>query len=58
VVKDEKHKPKEILGGSVIRQSADQIKFKYEKEILLSNLEAHRFAIGFHKQLRNKFLGK
>lgn len=46
VVKDERHKPKEILG--------DKSYLKYEKEILLSNAEAHRFAIGFHKTLRNK----
>jgi len=46
VVKDERHKPKEILG--------DKSFLKYEKEILLSNAEAHRFAIGFHKILRNK----
>lgn len=46
VVKDERHKPKEILG--------DKSYLKYEKEILLSNAEAHRFAIGFHSLLRNK----
>lgn len=46
VVKDERHKPKEILG--------DKNYLKYEKEILLSNAEAHRYAIGFHKLLRNK----
>jgi len=46
VVKDERHKTKEILG--------DKHYLKYEKEILLSNAEAHRYAIGFHKLLRNK----
>ena len=46
VVKDERHKPKEILG--------DKKYLKYEKEILLANAEAHRYAIGFHKTLRNK----
>lgn len=46
VVKDERHKPKEILG--------DKDYLKYEKEILLSNAEAHRYAIGFHTLLRNK----
>jgi hypothetical protein len=30
---------------------------KYEKDILLANAEAHRFAIGFHKKLRGNFLG-
>lgn len=46
VVKDERHKPKEILG--------DKKYLSYEKEILLSNAEAHRYAISFHKTLRNK----
>ncbi|OHA97242.1 MAG: hypothetical protein A3C63_02960 [Candidatus Zambryskibacteria bacterium RIFCSPHIGHO2_02_FULL_39_82] len=46
VVKDEHHRPKQILG--------DKKHLMYEREILLSNSEAHRFAITFHKQLRNK----
>ena len=46
VVKDEKHKAKEILG--------DKQWLKYENEILLSNSEAHRFAIGYHKRIRGK----
>lgn len=48
VVKDDRHKPKEILG--------DKKWLKYEREILLSNSEAHRYAIGFHKKLREKIL--
>lgn len=46
VVKDEHHKPKEILG--------DKKWLVHEREILLANAEAHRFALGFHKQLRRK----
>ena len=46
VVKDKYHRPKQILG--------DKRWLEYEREILLSNMEAHRFAIGFHKQLRNR----
>ncbi len=46
VVKDDRHKAREILG--------DKKWLKYEKEIILSNSEAHRFAIGFHKKLRWK----
>lgn len=47
VVKDERHKPKDILG--------DKVHVDYHKrEILLANAEAHRFAIGYHKTLRNK----
>jgi len=44
VVKDERHKAREILG--------DKKWLKHEREILLSNAEAHRYAIGFHKKLR------
>jgi excinuclease ABC subunit C len=43
VVKDEKHKPKGIIADKNIRA-------KYEKEILLANAEAHRFAISFHRK--------
>ncbi len=47
VVKDDRHKPKDILG--------DKVHVDYhKKEILLANGEAHRFAIGYHKTLRNK----
>ncbi|KKR53969.1 MAG: Excinuclease ABC subunit C [Parcubacteria group bacterium GW2011_GWA1_40_21] len=46
VVKDERHKPKKIIG------EAEIIK-KHKKQILLLNSEAHRFAISFHRQLRN-----
>ncbi len=45
VVKDERHKAREIMG----------LKDKtLEKSILLSNLEAHRFAINYHRLLRSK----
>lgn len=46
VVKDEKHRPREILG--------DKKWLEYEREVLLSNAEAHRYAIKFHTTLRNK----
>ncbi len=52
VVKDERHKPKDILGDEPYR--TDQ-----KKLILLGNSEAHRFSIKLHKNQRNKnFLGK
>lgn len=52
VVKDEMHRPKNIMGDKDYSQ-------KYEKEILLANSEAHRFAITYHKKTRNKsFLNK
>lgn len=49
VVKDERHKAKDILG--------DKTHVDYNKrDILLANAEAHRFAIGYHKTLRDKRL--
>ena len=47
VVKDEKHKAKAILGN-------EEIVKKYKQAILLANSEAHRFAIKYHKNMRNK----
>ncbi len=47
VTKNEKHKPESIKGDSKYVK-------KYESEILLANSEAHRFAIKFHKDKRNK----
>jgi excinuclease ABC subunit C len=48
VVKDERHKPKKIIGGNreVIR--------KHKMAIILANAEAHRFAIAFQKMRRSK----
>ncbi len=48
VVKDERHRPREIL-GTVQMQSPT-----LHKSILLANSEAHRFAIGYHRRLRGK----
>ncbi len=46
VTKDEKHRPKIIQGiGNIID--------KYKNDILLANNEAHRFAIKYHKKLRD-----
>lgn len=47
VVKDEFHRPRQVLGNS-------KLVHKFEKEILLANSEAHRFAILYHRQLRDK----
>lgn len=49
VVKDERHKPKEIRGQSKLVE-------EFQKEILLANAEAHRFAVEYHKVLRKKSL--
>ena len=32
----------------------EDVVYKYESEILLANSEAHRFAIKYHRELRNK----
>ena len=47
VVKDELHRPKRIIGPRKL--TAD-----YENDILLSNAEAHRFAISYHRLRRRK----
>jgi excinuclease ABC subunit C len=47
VVKDERHKPKSILGDQELIN-------KYAEEILIANSESHRFAISYHSQKRNK----
>jgi len=49
VVKDDKHKAREILGNGQSRALT--------KSILLANLEAHRFAIQYHRKLRGKKFG-
>ncbi|KKQ35545.1 MAG: UvrABC system protein C [Candidatus Nomurabacteria bacterium GW2011_GWB1_37_5] len=45
VVKDEKHRPRQILGDQIIAR-------KYESEILLANSESHRFAVKYHRSRR------
>ncbi len=49
VTKDEHHKAKQIIGDQ------DKIGDK-EREILLANSEAHRFAITWHRQRRGKIV--
>ncbi|MEK7582157.1 MAG: UvrB/UvrC motif-containing protein [Patescibacteria group bacterium] len=51
VVKNEFHKPRGILGEVKLAR-------QYEKEILLANSEAHRFAIKYHRKLRDKIIIK
>ena len=55
VTKDEKHKPKGIIGDeSLIAKSLTTQAGK--KEILQINAEAHRFAIAFHRQKRSAII--
>jgi excinuclease ABC subunit C len=49
VTKDERHRPKMITG----REDAIH---KFESEILLANSEAHRFAIKYHREKRDKLI--
>ncbi len=51
VVKDERHKPKDILAKDDISQKFAK---EYKKEIILANSEAHRFSIVLHRKKRNK----
>lgn len=47
VVKDEHHRPRDILGERHLIS-------RYSRDILLANSEAHRFAIKFHRESRGK----
>lgn len=47
VVKDERHKPRAILGD-------ENIITKHKRAILLANSESHRFALSFHRYHRGK----
>jgi excinuclease ABC subunit C len=47
VVKDDKHKAKAFIGN-------EKIITENKAAILLANSEAHRFAINYHKNMRNK----
>jgi len=47
VVKDERHKPVNLVGDKHAIQA-------YERDILLANSEAHRFAITWHRKRRQK----
>lgn len=52
VVKNKRHQPERIIGPQEIAK-------RFEKEILLANSEAHRFAISFHRKRQGKkFMGK
>lgn len=56
VLKDNRHKAKEIL-GEVDQSSADIQVHPHAKAILLANAEAHRFAIAYHRFRRRRATG-
>jgi excinuclease ABC subunit C len=45
VIKDEKHRPKRIIGPA-------KLIAEHERSIILANSESHRFAITFHRKKR------
>ncbi len=47
VVKNERHKPERLIGDKRAIEA-------YEKDILLANSEAHRFAISWHRKRRQR----
>ncbi len=47
VTKDKSHKAKKLIGKKEILE-------KFQKEIILINAEAHRFALRYHRDLREK----
>ena len=49
VVKDEKHRPRNIVGDRELIKDR-------ERDILLANAESHRFAIGYHRKTSRKNL--
>lgn len=51
VVKDERHRPREIIGDEPCRSAR-------EREILLANVEAHRFALAYHRRRRKSVIIK
>lgn len=51
VVKNEKHKAREVIA---FKNKEKKIVKQFEEEIIFLNEETHRFAINYHKFLRNK----
>ena len=49
VVKDEKHRPRNIIGDRELIKDR-------ERDILLANAESHRFAVGYHRKTSRKNL--
>lgn len=49
VVKDERHKPKGIMGAKTTATT-------HKNAIILANAEAHRFAVLYHRKLREKLI--
>lgn len=51
VVKNDRHKPSALLGNK-------ELALSYERWILIGNAESHRFAVAYHRKLRDKVFPK
>jgi excinuclease ABC subunit C len=49
VVKDERHKPRDIMGDSKLAEN-------YKNLIIIANSEAHRFAVSYHRNRRDRIV--
>lgn len=54
VIKDEKHKAREIIGLKDLTLNSNPKGQTLGRSIFLANSEAHRFAINYHRKLRGK----
>jgi excinuclease ABC subunit C len=54
LVKDEKHKARGILADESLTTKNPTLLAQYKRAIILANIEAHRFAISYHKNLRKR----
>jgi len=56
VVKDERHQPRDVLtrDEDMKNVQTESLAATFRREILLANSEAHRFAIKYHRKVRNR----
>jgi excinuclease ABC subunit C len=54
LVKDDKHKARGILADESLTTKNPTLLSQYKRAIILANVEAHRFAISYHKNLRKR----
>src|ERR1035437_7794255 len=54
LVKDERHKARGILADESLTTKNPTLRSQYKRAIILANIEAHRFALSYHKNLRKR----
>src|ERR1035437_314956 len=54
LVKDDKHKARGILADESLTTKNPTLLSQYKRAIILANIEAHRFALSYHKNLRKR----